>query len=1502
MSNALGRRFGEVSLTFGTALLGGVLLAVVATTPMAPRQQALFAGLTLTALVIANRFGGRRVSLSLAALSVAVSLRYLFWRFTETLPQGDGPEWLLGVGLLLAEVYAITVLTFGYMQTAWPLGREVCPLPADPGTWPSVDIYVTTYNEPMAIVRATLLAAMAIDWPPDRLRVWLLDDGRREEFRRFAEQIGCGYIARPDNRHAKAGNLNHALRVTDGAFVAVFDCDHIPTRAFLQLTMGWFVAQPNLALVQTSQHFYTADPFQRNVRGGVRVPAEGNLFHGLVQDGHDTWNAAMFSGSCGVLRRAALDEIGGFATGTVTEDAHTSLRLHRRGWDSAYLRIPLAAGLATEQLARHLRQRRRWARGMLQILRLDNPLFGPGLTLVQRLCYLQATGHFLFALPRVVFLTAPLALLLLGQNVIAASPLAITVYAVPHIVHALATTSRLAGRWRHSFWSEVYETVLALRLVPVTLATLVAPHAGRFGVTAKGGLLRDGFFDLRSVAPNLILAVLLLAGLIRGAIGLVASGTPPLIFNALALNVVWATLSLLTVLAALAVGREARHGRVRAEIPASLAVAIVCPDGTAVAARTSHLSLTDGTMRADTTAALRDGMDIEVRFQLAGETLSVPAHVARADVLGVQLVWEPRTLEQEADLVRAIFGRADAWNHWADFPPDRPLVSLGRVLASIGGLFGARGRRRRAIAVGAAVGVLALGVVPQAHGQTPSRQPTTRGTTVRPPSSTPGSAPPAIVTTTPARPPSAQGGLPAQPVPMPPAAAPTPAPSSAPSAPAVAADTGRHVVLNLRQLGAQGALALRGTNELLGVDFGLRADEVVTAAQLTISGAMSPALLADLSHVTVTLNDQYVGSIPASRDQPSFSTDLSVNPVFFRDINRLSFRFSGRYAPDCNDALSGLLWATIYDASTLSLTVQRLPPQRDLSRLPQPFFDPAVRQMLVLPVVLPAAPGNDALRAAAVVTSWFGAQAGFRGASFPPASEVPAHGDAVLLVVTGDGATPSVPGLPTVVGPTLAVLPNPNDPQASLLVVGGRSGEEAVAAASTLAVGSRALGGTAATVAAPALAPRLPYDAPTWISTDRPVKFGELVGAAELQSTGYTGLVHVPFRTAPDFYTWHDRPFGLNLRWRAPAGPILDVAASRLDVGINGIYLHTSSLSAGTATGWWSRLFSDGGERNKAQVAVPIYDVFGANDLQFYFDARPLHRGECTTPPGDLRMAIDPDSTIDLSAGLRFTELPNLAYFVSSGFPFTRMADLSETAVVIPDRPTTGELGVFLDLMGRMGAFTGLAATRVTVARPEAAASSAALAGHDVLLLGTFDHLGDAERLLGAAPLRLDGRRLALALPTPLDAVRRVFGDPADTDRRRVAAVLSTPITPATALLVGAESPFSAGRSVVALLAGEPTGLVESAAMLRNTEQAASVQGDVALLTGGKLSSYRIGGRYAVGSLPFWLWPGWMLRDAPIGMAAVVLAAAALLGFGLFRFVRSRALLREPAGRPDPSA
>ncbi len=1494
---------GSRLLTLAFGVFGLMTIFAIATVPLSPRGQAVFGICAAIIFTIANRMQSRQVTLFLVALSLSVSLRYLYWRMTETLDFQSPIEVLLGGGLVLAEIYAILTLVLGYFQTVWPLERKPVPLSTDPSTWPSVDIYIPTYNEDLSIVRGTVLGALSIDWPADKLKIYILDDGKRDEFRQFAELTGVGWITRDDNKHAKAGNLNAAMTRTQGEYIAIFDCDHVPTRAFLQMTMGFVVNDPKVALVQTPHHFYSPDPFQRNLEAGTRVPAEGNMFYGLIQDGNDYWNATFFCGSCAVIRRTALASIGGFATETVTEDAHTMLKLHRKGWDSTYLRYPLAAGLATERLGLHIGQRMRWARGMLQIFRLDCPLLGKGLNWGQRICYTQAMGHFLFALPRIVFLTSPLAFLLAGQNIISASPLAITAYALPHMFHSVATNARIQGCWRHSFWSEVYETVLALFLVRVEIATIISPRRGKFNVTAKGGLLENGFFDITSVYPNLILAFLIVAGVMRGIISLIFFHNDPLVFQALLLNTIWATLALLIVMAALAVGRETRQIRSRARLTATEQVVLHLPDGRLVAAVTRDLSQGGGSLLVARPEGVSDATLISVEFRVGQAPVMVPARMMRWDKQNLQVRWQPTTIEEEARVIQAVFTRADAWTDWSAFPADRPLASLWRVLVSIRGLFRPRDRRPAPAPTQGGGGTTRTGgkVAPGSNfGATIGGVSMLLIALFMPMGSLAQTAPapapvPALAAATAPAPDATQTGAVQAAVTDPNAAVGSTTPDTTSSDTATPGST-RQLVLTLRQLGAKGPLALRGTSALQGVEFGVRADEVVTAATLNLSGAMSPSLIPEFSNVTVTLNEEYVGTVPVAKGQTNFTSEMPISPVFFQDLNRLNFRFTGRYTPECNDPLSGLLWSTIYDSSTMTLTLQRLPAQRDLSRLPLPFFDNREKQLLTLPFVMSGSPSDETLKAAGITAAWFGKEASFRGANFPVLNQVPTEGNSVLMVVTGEGSVP--PGLPAINGPTLGVIANPNDPLSSVLLVAGRTGAEVVAAAQTLVLGNRALGSDVALVQSPNMPERLPYDAPNWIDTNRKVKIGELVDAADLQVFGYSGLLHVPFRTAPDFYTWRDRGFPMDLKFRAPPGPIVDLAPSRLDVGLNGIYLSSAPLALAQGSSWLMRTLGLGATQGETKVTVPAYDVFGFNDLQLYFDAQPMHRGDCVAVPADLRMSVDPDSTIDLSRGYRFAQMPNLQFFVNSGFPFTRMADFSESGVVLPDRPSAQELTAYLDVMGRIASLSGYPPVRMEVVR---STELAKVESRDLLVIGTIPHLQGLGELLAGGPLTISSGRVSIGFPKEMDSVRRLLTDADTGERTRAAATLQAATSSSMAALVGFESPYHAHRSVVALIAGSSDSLEGAVGSLSDSEQAAFIQGDLSILTTGKVTSYRVADPYTVGSLPFWLYPSYILRDQPYYIVLLMLVASLMCGMALYWMMRRRTASRlTPHEPPAP--
>ncbi|WP_435946848.1 UDP-forming cellulose synthase catalytic subunit [Dryocola sp. BD586] len=669
------------------------IAVLIVTTPMDSQKQYIFGLISIGVLFLLGFSKKHSISVIMMIVAVLMSTRYIYFRATQTLHFNSEIEAILGIGLFLAELYIWITIMLSYLQNLFPLKRTIVPLPDDTSLWPTVDVYIPSYNESLEVVRDTVLAAQCLDYPADKLKIYLLDDGKRSEFAVFAANVGVGYITRTDNFHAKAGNLNHAMKLTKGELICVFDCDHVATRIFLQATVGAFLIDPKLALMQTPHYFYSPDPFERNLSQGRNIPNEGQLFYGQIQRGNDNWNATFFCGSCAVIRRSALEEIGGFAVETVTEDAHTALKMQRLGWKSAYLDIPLAAGLATERLVLHVIQRTRWARGMTQIFRLDNPLFGRGLKWQQRLCYLNAMLSFQFALPRVAFLTAPLAYLLFNLNIIHSSASLIFAYMLPHLFLCIYLNSRLNGRFRYSFWGEIYDLVLAFHLILPTMITMIFPKRGKFNVTDKGALLDVGYFDFSIVRPHLIIAVLLAIGVIAGIVRACANdyfGVDP---RVIALNVGWGLYSLIFLLAAIAVARETRQTRKTIRIDVNVPAIIHYVSGISSRSHTLDLSMGGCRIAVVDDRHLNDEIE-EVELQLQSGTISIPVSLIAHDDKSIRLMFKEIPLARRRELVRVVLARADAWIN-PPKPQDNPFRSLLIIIRSVFDLFWLTWKSRR---------------------------------------------------------------------------------------------------------------------------------------------------------------------------------------------------------------------------------------------------------------------------------------------------------------------------------------------------------------------------------------------------------------------------------------------------------------------------------------------------------------------------------------------------------------------------------------------------------------------------------------------------------------------------------------------------------------------------------------------------------------------------------------------------------------------------------------
>lgn len=439
--------------------------------PIAAAERPLEARVARPELAPPERF---RQAVALVALAAGAA--YLSWRWGWTVRWHTA--WL-GLPLLAAETWALAAVAL-FVFSAWRLTRREPPA-ARPGT--RVAVLVPTYNEPPEIVRATVLGALRVRHRPAP-EVWVLDDGGRAWVAEMCAELGARYLCRPEPReHAKAGNLNHALKRVDAEFLLIVDADHVPLPHFLERTLG-YMDDPTVAFVQSPQAFFNRS-FQHPRRADDPVLNEQSLFYDVICRGKDRHNACFWCGSSALVRREALRSVGGVATETVVEDTHTAMKLHQAGWTSVYHPEVLAVGLAPEEVSAFLTQRGRWASGCFQLLRRANPLVARGLGLRQRLHYFSSVSHYLEGPQRLVGLVVPPLVLLTGTIPLAApAGLYLSLFVPQLVLVPLATWALGRGRYRFTE-GERFALVRAIAYTKAAGA-LFRHRRVSFRVTPKG--------------------------------------------------------------------------------------------------------------------------------------------------------------------------------------------------------------------------------------------------------------------------------------------------------------------------------------------------------------------------------------------------------------------------------------------------------------------------------------------------------------------------------------------------------------------------------------------------------------------------------------------------------------------------------------------------------------------------------------------------------------------------------------------------------------------------------------------------------------------------------------------------------------------------------------------------------------------------------------------------------------------------------------------------------
>jgi cellulose synthase (UDP-forming) len=461
-----------------------------------------------------GRFFDRNPSLlrALALLALIWGLGYLTWRIGWS---GEGANPIVFTMLLVTEIYGLYALS---VLTWFSWSRPVAVRPeATPGR--KVDVYVCTYDEPVEVVMATLAGCRALTYPHT---TYLLDDGRRPEMEELAELAGARYLTRPDNSHAKAGNLNAALPRTEGDLVFVLDADHVPMPDALDALVGFF-DEARMAIVQTPHDFFNHDSLQHYVVGRH----EQSLFYRVVCPGKDRHGAAYWCGSAALLNRHALLEIGGVATETIAEDFHTTIRLLRHGWSTRYHDEVLVQGLAPHDLDGYLLQRDRWARGNLAVFTLpESPLRAKSLSRLQRLSFLASLFAYLAPPMRLLLLLTLGLVLWTGELPMKISVLALGALWLPSVALNLGAGAALARGYMRIPETAHYE-LLTMEIYTRALRCAVRPGKAKFKVTPKQGRDSGGISAVRKLHLVLFCAVMLATGTVMRLLDLAGVGPLP---------------------------------------------------------------------------------------------------------------------------------------------------------------------------------------------------------------------------------------------------------------------------------------------------------------------------------------------------------------------------------------------------------------------------------------------------------------------------------------------------------------------------------------------------------------------------------------------------------------------------------------------------------------------------------------------------------------------------------------------------------------------------------------------------------------------------------------------------------------------------------------------------------------------------------------------------------------------------------------------------------------
>ncbi|MEC7940266.1 MAG: cellulose biosynthesis cyclic di-GMP-binding regulatory protein BcsB [Pseudomonadota bacterium] len=702
-------------------------------------------------------------------------------------------------------------------------------------------------------------------------------------------------------------------------------------------------------------------------------------------------------------------------------------------------------------------------------------------------------------------------------------------------------------------------------------------------------------------------------------------------------------------------------------------------------------------------------------------------------------------------------------------------------------------------------------------------------------------------------------------------------------------------IIPFSQIGGNGSIVIQGSEESAHVGFGSRLDEVVSEATLYFDITPSPALLSLVSHVKVYLNNELMGvkSIVDGQQGQKLNLSIPLDTRYFSNYNQIRFDLIGNTRKTCGNPNDSSIWVEISQNSRIEMSVQKTLIKSDLSLLPAPFFDVRDFNKLDLPVVLGEKYSLDDIKAAGVLSSYFGALAGWRGANFPLSFDTLPNRNAVVFV-TNDNKPDFLRDFPDTDGPYLQVITHPTDPYVKLLLVVGRDSDDLNTAVQGLALGNQVLTGPIAKVNdVKQIKPRVPYDSPNWVSIERPVALSELVehkGALQVE-----GLkpppISVSLRLPPDLFTWQSRGIPMDLHYRY-SPPSVDHSGSRLTLSINDQFIQAFNLTTegqGDSNRVRVPLLDDGFLSSGERVRIPAFKVGSKNQIDFEFGFASTD-GQClVTQPSNQYAAIDGDSTIDFSGFPHYIEMPNIRAFAISGYPFTRMADLSETAVILPKHAPREALQTFLNVMALLGSHSGYTGLKVVLTDKW---DSESLVEKDILSIGVASELQQASYNPESLNLVMEAGERQIRLPNKNKQQLGMNWMSPSNAEHLAADYVSVEAYGSFAAIYGMESPFTKNRSVVSIMAAHSSDFTSIDSALSDSGKVQHMFGSLITLRNDEVASYNVGAHYYVGKLPVWQLIWYHFSNHPILIACFAALMMVIVTIVLWRALRQIAARR----------